>query len=280
MSVIHQPFPMVGRRRAHAWRYQPAYRRPCHFHEESEFNLVARGCGVFTVGDRELRVEAGNLLWFIPGVEHYLKDASDDFDLFVVGFRSDLLAAVDREHHAVSSFTRPVERVDPATCARLSALLVDAPESADDLGVEHRLLSLLGELSRRPQQKTPTLGHRTAAVLLADRDARRGEIARKVASNQWDVSRRFNLDHGISLSEFRNRLRTLELIHLLDAGEKNLTRAAMDAGFGSYSQCHRVIRALLGTAPRELLKHDFRVALAERFEPFGSGRVDPPVSAS
>jgi AraC-like DNA-binding protein len=279
VSVIHQPFPMLGRRRAQAWRYQPAFRRPCHFHEESEFNLVAGGWGVFTVGDREIRVEAGDLLWFIPGVEHYLKDASEDFDLFVVGFCPDLLAAFDREHQAAPSFSRPVERVDPAMCARISDLLVDAPESADDLGVERRLLCLLRELSRRPHEEKRKLGHQTATVLLADREARRDDIARKLASNRWDVSRRFNRDHGISLSEFRNRLRTLELIRLLDAGETNLTRGAMDAGFGSYSQCHRVIRALLGTAPRELLNHDFRAALAERFEPLGSGRVDPLVSA-
>jgi hypothetical protein len=30
----------------------------------------------------------------------------------------------------------------------------------------------------------------------------------------------------------------------------NLSRAAVDAGFGSYAQCHRVFTRLLGCAPR------------------------------
>ena len=48
---------------------------------------------------------------------------------------------------------------------------------------------------------------------------------------------------------YRARQRMLQLIRLVDAG-RDLTSAASEAGFGSYSQCHRVFHAELGCAPK------------------------------
>jgi AraC-like DNA-binding protein len=43
----------------------------------------------------------------------------------------------------------------------------------------------------------------------------------------------------------------LAFMQLFDAGEHDLTRAANDAGFGSYSQCHRTFQSELGCSPRK-----------------------------
>ncbi|MFL5303754.1 MAG: helix-turn-helix domain-containing protein, partial [Polyangia bacterium] len=59
---------------------------------------------------------------------------------------------------------------------------------------------------------------------------------------------------GMSLVEYRNRVRLDRFGALLENGRNNLLEAALDAGFGSYAQFHRVFRALRHAAPREYLR--------------------------
>jgi quercetin dioxygenase-like cupin family protein len=90
MSALFQPFPMLAGRRSQVWRHQPAYRRPRHFHDEPELNLVIAGRGVVGVGDHTLAVAAGESLLFQPGQDHVLLDSSEDFDLFVLAMSPEL----------------------------------------------------------------------------------------------------------------------------------------------------------------------------------------------
>src|SRR5512142_1340759 len=82
--VLFQPFPMAGSARAQIWRHQWCYHRPRHFHAEPELNLITSGTGTFGVGDAELPVRAGDLLFFKPGQDHELLVASPDFYLFAL----------------------------------------------------------------------------------------------------------------------------------------------------------------------------------------------------
>ena len=68
------------------------------------------------------------------------------------------------------------------------------------------------------------------------------------------LARVFKREMGMSLVEYRNRLRLERFQTLLDAGGENLHDAARRAGFGSYAQFHRVFRALRGGTPREALR--------------------------
>ena len=59
---------------------------------------------------------------------------------------------------------------------------------------------------------------------------------------------------GVSLVEYRNRLR-IERFHVLaGTGADSLQAVARAAGFGSYAQFHRVFRAVHGTAPKAYLR--------------------------
>ena len=59
---------------------------------------------------------------------------------------------------------------------------------------------------------------------------------------------------GLSLVEYRNQVRLDRLQALIAGGERNLRTAARAAGFGSYAQFHRVVRAAHATAPRDYLR--------------------------
>jgi AraC-like DNA-binding protein len=48
-------------------------------------------------------------------------------------------------------------------------------------------------------------------------------------------------------------MRLIDFVRRVDDGQ-SLTAAALGAGFGSYSQCHRVFRAILGCGPRDYFK--------------------------
>jgi AraC-like DNA-binding protein len=56
------------------------------------------------------------------------------------------------------------------------------------------------------------------------------------------------------VSAHRNHVRMRRFQERVQSGEcRNLTEAAFDAGFGSYAQFARVLRAGTGVTPRELL---------------------------
>jgi AraC-like DNA-binding protein len=68
------------------------------------------------------------------------------------------------------------------------------------------------------------------------------------------LARVFKILMGMSLVDYRNRLRLDRFEAVFEGGTKNLLDAAMEAGFGSYAQFHRVFRARLNATPREYLR--------------------------
>jgi AraC-like DNA-binding protein len=76
-------------------------------------------------------------------------------------------------------------------------------------------------------------------------------LARDLGISSGHLARLFRTEMGISLVEYRNRLRIERFLSLADRSGGNLLDAALEAGFGSYAQFHRVFRKLVGTTPRE-----------------------------
>jgi AraC-like DNA-binding protein len=68
------------------------------------------------------------------------------------------------------------------------------------------------------------------------------------------IARLFKAEMGMSLVEYRNRLRLERFTSLLDERGENLLEAALGAGFGSYAQFHRVFVTLRGTTPGKFLR--------------------------
>jgi AraC-like DNA-binding protein len=115
----------------------------------------------------------------------------------------------------------------------------------------------------------PVRGSRGLGGVTSDESSQRGLASAVVAllakdpglggkniADQLDVSlgrlaRAFKAEMGISLIEYRNRLRLDRFTALLDMGHRNLLDAALAAGFGSYAQFHRVFRALRHVKPSD-----------------------------
>lgn len=256
---------MPGSRRAQAWRYHPAYRRPRHVHDEPEFNLVVAGAGIVFMGGERVEVAPGALVWIPPGLEHGLEAASADFDLVVVGFQQELLDRASSERWQAQPFTRRVDLLegDPK---RLGDELLGVAALNDAGTVEERLVQVLSAVAHRPQ--APLVSERAAALLRRERALGRDELARRLGINRGDLSRRFHRDHGISITEYKNRARIMAFLGEAERRPGNLMQAALSAGFGSYSQCHRTFRRLFGVGPRDYIEGGG--VDPNRFEPCGA----------
>ncbi len=78
-----------------------------------------------------------------------------------------------------------------------------------------------------------------------------GALSRRVGLSDGHLARLFKTEAGMSMVEYRNRLRLDRFFSAIDDAGSNLLEASRDAGFGSYAQFHRVFRRLVGMAPRD-----------------------------
>jgi AraC-like DNA-binding protein/mannose-6-phosphate isomerase-like protein (cupin superfamily) len=245
-NALFQPFPMPGGRRAQVWRHQPQYRRPRHFHAEPEINLVVKGSAVVGVGRQTLNVSAGALLLFEPGQDHVLLGTSDDFDLFVMALKPELASRV-RSAPALPWARRL--RLDAPELAGIAARLGGLHDVSDASAVEFHLAEMFAQASQRPLS-AHVVSRRALARVNAELGVSGSALARQLKVAPSALSRRFHRDLGVPFVEYRARLRLMRFVELVDRGLA-LSRAAFDAGFGSYAQCHRVFQHAVGCAPQD-----------------------------
>jgi AraC-like DNA-binding protein len=254
-NALYQGFLPDRAQRAFVWKYAEAVggRRPRHFHSEPELNLVVRGSATFGVGRRAVRVSAGELLAFPSGQDHALLDASPDLYLYAIGLDATFSRQVlgRRSEPVIPLHVRLARDELESVIDRAGAIVdrADVAELGAELWERAHWLGRRGAPSGRPAAHVLT--RRALKLLESAPELRLDAMARELGTHSSEISRYFHRDVGMPLVRYRRRLRLLELIRLVDqTGERDLTYAASAAGFGSYSQCHRVFRSELGCAPR------------------------------
>ncbi len=122
-------------------------------------------------------------------------------------------------------------------------------------------------LGMRKLSGPPAQGPLVESVVgsLADDPTLTGKIlARRNCMSLSRLARVFKLEMGVSLVEYRNRLRLERFFGLMEAGERrDMLNAALDAGFGSYAQFHRVFRSTHGQSPRAFFRTRARARNAQ-----------------
>lgn len=251
-EALYQPFPIPGTARGHVWHHVPATRRPRHFHAEPELNLIAAGEAAFGYGEATISVTAGDLLWWPPGQDHVLLEATPDLDLYVIGVTPAFSEQVLSGHLSGASGGAARLRLDHAALTRLRTACAVQMGAVDAAAVERHVGDLWRDAhalrARTPDHHPLTV--RALSSLLGRPDLKRDELARLIRGNASEVSRNFHRDLGLTLVAYRTRLRLIRFIQLVEGGGRSFLAAAIEAGFGSYSQCHRAFQQAFGCNPR------------------------------
>ncbi len=264
---------MLGPGRAQIWRYAPAHRRPRHFHSEPELNLIVAGSGIFGAGEAVLRVSAGDLLCWPPGQDHELIEASPDFDLFVAGLTPELSERVLGKDSRAALAGPSRLRLAPSALARFRSMCaVPLPGQSPSAAEAHVAEFWREAHALRLRAGVPhALGPRALSSLLERPELGRNAVALLSRADPSEVSRHFHQHTGVTLTRYRTRLRLLGFIQKVDAGRGTLLAAALDAGFGSYSQCHRAFLRTLGCTPRAFFGTDLRRHIEDAVSPWSPG---------
>jgi AraC-like DNA-binding protein len=240
-----------------------------HRHAELEVNLVVRGSASYLLGDRRYALTPGTLTWLFPGQDHVLVEESGDHELWWAVFRPALVARIattphgglPREEDPAGQFSC---RLDSGRVRRLGTLfheLRDA-ETVDDVLFNTGLGYLLSFAWRAFLDSDDVVEgvdlhpavESVARMLRADPDA--GDLAtlaRAASLSPSHLSRIFKEQTGVSISRFRNQQRLQRFLLLYGRGRRTTAlAAALEAGFGSYAQFHRVFREQTGRTPSAL----------------------------
>jgi AraC-like DNA-binding protein len=234
-----------------------------HRHTELECNLVVRGSARYLMHDRTYVLVPGTIVWLFPKQDHLLLEQSPDHCMWTLVVRPELLIrCCTGEQQQVLCETEPkgyfCRRLGPEHAARLAGLLAEVYRSDGDparynAGLAYALLCLwaaYGSASESEPGGTIHPAVDTAIRVMSEQpDLRIGELAKRCGLSASQLSRVFHAQIGMPLVRWRSRQTLARFFQLYRVEHRGMQRAAMEAGFGSYSQFHRVFTQLMGCPP-------------------------------
>lgn len=251
-----------------AWHNERAHVMPrAHTHAQLEMNLVLAGEAAYLVDGVRQDIRANMLLWLHPSQDHLLLDQGPDFDMWVVVFRPQAVRRIcTTDSVRQLARTRPgpefCRQVSPSARRTLDRLLKDLVAAEGNpayynAGVGwllHSAWQAFGE-----GQSLPEPAHAHPAVVAAARLLRHREdspglavLAEATGVSPSHLSRLFKRQTGMSVVTYRNRVQLDRFFSAYADGHRcTMMAAALEAGFGSYAQFHRVFRSQTGMSPRD-----------------------------
>lgn len=279
------------------WPFDRDYIRPPHFHGQVELLLIRSGSATLRVGARAERLRTGQVCWILPCLPHVMSAFSPDFDMWVIELEASIVGACWRSLCGGATSTisdafdgiaslgerlagRLVAAVRPDEGRRMSELALRVWSAPSAEGVQGMLRALC-ELALRitlPGIGPPCASSLTdlaSCMLLASPLLDRRTLAADLGVSEGFLSRSFGRDLGATFVEHRTRARVAHFLALVQGGRRNLLQAALDAGFGSYSQFHRVFTRVAGARPR-----DYFTAGRHHLQLFVAGDLERPETAT
>jgi AraC-like DNA-binding protein len=251
------------------WSYTsggPARRRS-HRHEELELNLVIAGTAKYLIGERRCDLVRGTLIWLFPEQDHLLLEESRDYAMWIVVIGPALLRRVCRGLPAQRLLTGDPGEVlarslRPGQGSSMSSLFADIAAVGVDAdrfnsGLSYAVLCAWAAFNNA---QTVALGFdvhpavEKAARLLRDESEPENleTLAGRCGLSRSRLSRLFKQQVGVSLVEYRQRQCLERFLAIFGRGRRlTLLDAALQAGFGSYANFHRVFKQAMRQSPAE-----------------------------
>jgi AraC-like DNA-binding protein len=225
---------------------------PQHRHAWGEFVYSFSGVMEIKLDNHHYLAPPQYGIWLPPNVEHTGSNRHEacHCSLYIV---EELCSALPRTTCAIT--------VSPLVRALLDHLRQHppGPQRTDE---EERLLRVVVDQlagasyagSYLPTSDDPLLGPVLRALEAQPGDTRSlPELARAANTTERTLMRRCQRDLGMSFIEWRQRLRVVKAMPLLEAGQ-TVENIALDLGYGSASAFITMFRRLMGVTPDEFRK--------------------------
>jgi AraC-like DNA-binding protein len=235
-----------------------------HCHDELELNLVLKGHASYLLDSRRYMLDVHTLVWLFPGQEHILLECSQDFEMWVIVFRPELVTKICkapgyhllREKDPAGYFCK---RIGTRDSQQIDQLLTDMSHGHDatlfNAGLAYTL-PLAWSVYSTTTEIPPSADVHPAvenAIHLLNKNSFCDDLtalAEHAGLSPARLSRLFKEQIGVSMVHFKNRLRVERFLKLYHKGRrKNIMDTALDAGFGSYPQFHREFTRIMGCSP-------------------------------
>jgi len=225
---------------------------PSHRHDGPELNLLTSGTVTYRVEQVESKLEAraGQIIVLPAGMSHELVHCSEDVTLWVIELEAPVPLPWLGHAHVLDVETS--WRRAAMTATRRLWLRPPPPKARQ---LERALWDLLQDV--RPSSTAPLVEPLHPAVVRAKQVCERcvqeemvvGKLARESGLSESRLAHLFAEQVGITPLQYRNFARVQHFVRSYHGDERNLLRSALDAGFGSYAQFHRVFRQVCGQSP-------------------------------
>jgi AraC-like DNA-binding protein len=265
---LHLPGELNGK----VWRYRdPGRSNVRHHHAELELNQITRGSGTYLLANRKYQIRRGDLLWLFPAQEHVLIEQSADFEMWVAVFKRKAIRRIADDPAA-----KFLLETDPAMacCRRLGQVqhrkldealaelsLAMSRPALFNAGLTYLLLNAWqcfeGAAEVPVRDVHPAVERAARLIREETRTLCLNEVADHAGLSPARLSRLFREQTGLAMVGFRNRQRISRFLEIYGTGQRQtMLDAALEAGFGSYAQFHRVFKEVLGCSPGAYRRHE------------------------
>ena len=238
---------------------------PVHRHAELEVNLVTAGTATYLVEDHRYDLTPGTQIWLFPAQNHVLIDQSADYVMWIAVFTPTMLQRictddVTRELCHQQPTSRFCKQLPDELAAQVLHLFKEAYGAQQEparcnAALAHLCLSAWSAHRRAdlvPPQRDVHPAVERAARLVRDSEEpiTVAQLAAQAGLSASRLTRLFKQQTGVSLTHYRQRQQLERFLELYGRGRRrNMTEAALAAGFGSYAQFHRVFKQCFGYGP-------------------------------
>ena len=255
--MLHSEFGAAHWRRAPRRRYASGASR----HRELVVLLGLSGTARYLLDGVAVTISPGTLIWALAGQAHVLLSDSPDFDMWVfLASRPILPIAKDAPPLSIEDRPQGVDicQLDLKSVQELGALATQLSEvRVPDIASSgyrwwlHRAWTLAEIAKTQSGDAVHPAVARASRLLQDEPGLAMDQLARTAGLSAAHLSKLFRNQTGQSLTRFRAGVRLARVdLSLANDQRTSLTDAALDAGFGSYSQFFRVFREIRGQSPR------------------------------
>ncbi len=245
----------------HAAFWQRSERRAQAFRPSVHAELVVlyalRGTAKYFVDGRILPLAPGALLFAWAGTAHFLVSDSDTFDMWVALVSARFASDVPGLDVAGGGAPAEARQIAGPAFRELSGLAGDVRTAGAALptGLAWWLVRARAHWDAAEAGASQALHpavDRAARILRADPNIGMAALAREAGLSPGRLGVRFREGMGQGIVAFRTAERLERAGHAIRGTGRDLTTAAFDAGFGSYSQFYRACIEVYGAGPREI----------------------------